>query len=194
MIKVLGVGLSKTGTNSLTDALKLLGYKTIHYDAYRLNDVILEGKIPANWRRYDTVDAVTDIPSAYFYREILDAYPEAKAILTVRDVDAWYASICKHYRRYKEDFWGREDNQSKLIKSVREMVWGSYFPNEYIYKKTFTEHNERVQTEVSDLLVMDVAGGDGWEKLCPYLGEEIPDEPFPHKNSAREWNAQHRND
>jgi hypothetical protein len=31
-----------------------------------------------------------------------------------------------------------------------------------------------------DLLVMDVCGGEGWEKLCPFLGLAIPNVPFPH--------------
>jgi 3'(2'), 5'-bisphosphate nucleotidase len=34
----------------------------------------------------------------------------------------------------------------------------------------------------SDLLVIDIAGGEGWEKLCPFLGAAIPDTPFPKAN------------
>lgn len=185
-MKVLGVGLSKTGTKSLTKALEKLGYVTIHYDAYRLNDIIMDRKMPSSFRRYDTVDAVTDIPSAYFYREILEAYPEAKAILTVRDKDEWFGSICRHYKRYSSDFWDSDDNHSKLIKTIREMVWGSCFPNKYLYQKVFTEHNERVQKEVDDLLVMDITKGDGWESLCKYLGHVITDRPFPHRNASKD--------
>ena len=33
-----------------------------------------------------------------------------------------------------------------------------------------------------DLLVLDVVGGEGWERLCPFLGLAPPDEPFPHFN------------
>ncbi|HEX8335676.1 MAG TPA: sulfotransferase [Pyrinomonadaceae bacterium] len=35
------------------------------------------------------------------------------------------------------------------------------------------------------LLVMDITAGDGWEVLCPFLGVEIPDRPFPHENRTR---------
>jgi hypothetical protein len=31
---------------------------------------------------------------------------------------------------------------------------------------------------------MDLSSGDGWEKLCPFLGATAPDEPFPRINST----------
>ena len=40
-----------------------------------------------------TIQAVTDFPAAIFAGELIDAYPEAKVILTNRDVDSWYESV-----------------------------------------------------------------------------------------------------
>jgi 3'(2'), 5'-bisphosphate nucleotidase len=34
----------------------------------------------------------------------------------------------------------------------------------------------------NDLLIIDVTAGEGWEKLCPFLGKPIPDLPFPKAN------------
>src|ERR1700712_1945979 len=31
---------------------------------------------------------------------------------------------------------------------------------------------------------------DGWEPLCKFLGKPVPDEPFPHANSAAGWQGQ----
>ena len=42
--------------------------------------------------RYDDVDAVEDIPTAFYYEEMLRAYPNASFILTVREEEAWYLS------------------------------------------------------------------------------------------------------
>ena len=36
----------------------------------------------------------------------------------------------------------------------------------------------------ADLLVLDVVGGDGWDRLCPFLGLEPPARPFPHLNAG----------
>jgi 3'(2'), 5'-bisphosphate nucleotidase len=34
----------------------------------------------------------------------------------------------------------------------------------------------------ADLLILDIAAGDGWEKLCAFLGRPQPDVPFPKAN------------
>ncbi len=202
-MKVLGVGLSRTGTTSLHQALQILGYKSIHFDRIRLNDII-DGSNPApNFRRYDDVDAVVDLPAAYFYRELLQVYPDCKAILTLRDVDSWWRSTRLHFndrfpvkpsafrtlalktlyrlRLRQSDFDGQ------LFRArMRTIVYGSAYASKDSYVKAFIEHNERVQSEVpaERLLVMRVIDGEGWEVLCPFLGVPIPDVPFPHLNRA----------
>jgi hypothetical protein len=35
-----------------------------------------------------------------------------------------------------------------------------------------------------DLLVMNLARGDGWEKLAPFLRFPLPTTPFPAKNTS----------
>ena len=43
-----------------------------------------------------------------------------------------------------------------------------------------------------DLLVYDVAGGDGWGPLCEFLGTPIPDQSFPASNERRAWHGKRR--
>jgi len=200
-MRVLGVGLSRTGTGSLYRALELLGYKTIHFDRVRLNDVVDGSNPHPVFRRYDDVDAVVDLPAAYFYRELLEAYGDCKAILTLRDVESWWHSIRTHFndrvsarpsavrtlalktlyrlRLRQSDFDGH-----RFRARLRSIVYGSAQATEYLYKKAFVEHNERVQREVPArrLLVMHLVDGEGWDVLCPFLGAPIPDVPFPHVN------------
>ena len=201
-MKILGVGLSRTGTYSLAVALRQLGFNTLHYDRERLND-ILDGTNPRpDFRRYDDVDAVTDIPSAYFYRELLQAYPSCKAILTLRDVESWWTSVARHVnvhnpyrspRAFGYDSRIRAlgstpltdpgaDNHFKML--LLNCVYGSTIALEYLYKKKYLDHNEGVQREIPPdrLLVMNMPAGDGWEKLCGFLGLPVPDLPFPHKH------------
>ncbi|THC99717.1 hypothetical protein EYZ11_000767 [Aspergillus tanneri] len=49
---------------------------------------------PMLWR----YDAVTDIPCILFVEELMDAYPDAKIILTTRAVEPWLASM-QHIHR-----------------------------------------------------------------------------------------------
>ncbi len=204
IVKFLGVGLSKTGTTSLHHALTMIGLKCIHYDRIRLNDILEGTTTHPNFRRYDDVDAVTDLPSAFFYRELLDAYPKCQAILTTRDVDEWWRSVEVHMnRRYR--LGGRSPKRlvSRAVRSllrrgrglndhdrfrarVRSCVYGSTVAEEFLYKKKFLEHNARVQAEIPGdrLLVMDITAGDGWETLCPFLNVDISPEPFPHEHKT----------
>ena len=54
------------------------------------------------------------------------------------------------------------------------------------YKNHNREVNEYFKDRPDDLLVMDVTAGDGWEKLCPFLGVDIPDIDFPPANKAKD--------
>ncbi len=199
-MKILGVGLSRTGTRSLAIALRLVGFTTLHYDRVGLND-ILDGSNPnPDFRRYDKVDAVTDIPSAYFFRELLEAYPQAAAILTVREVESWWRSV-SHLANVQypvpehlgSERWAQPLGSSprtdpsahvRFKMLLRNCVYGSTTAHEFLWKKRYLDHNESVVQQVAPerLLVMDITAGDGWEKLCGFLGVPIPYEPFPHLN------------
>jgi hypothetical protein len=202
MLRVIGAGLSRTGTHSLTSALELLGLKSIHFDTQRLNDVLDGSNQNPDFRRYDDVDAVCDLPAAVFYKELLAAYPESKVVLTVRDVNAWYPSIRDHFARHaitnetrlkfrlarrfgvKHDAF-RESDIDSFRRHLRHYVYGSTVPREFLFKKRYRDHNALVIATVprERLLVMDITEGDGWEKLCPFIGANIPDKPFPHEDA-----------
>lgn len=203
-MRVLGVGLSRTGTKTLHRAFEILGLKSIHYDTNRLNDILGGASPKPDFRRYDDIDAVTDIPSAYFFSELLEAYPESKAILTIREINAWWKSISYHSNTrgpiskkslayYTSRVCGLKrqsgmDRQEYDIFRIllRNYVYGSFVASEFLYKKKYIEHNERVMATVpaKRLLVIDIAAGDGWEKICHFLGMPIPSESFPHENKS----------
>ena len=101
-MKVICAGLGKTGTTSLASALRVLGYKVYdfpeHFEEHTDEWLaIYRGeKTPDFVSMYDGVDGVTDLPAAFWYEEILEAFPDAKVILTVRDNDeVWVQSLVK---------------------------------------------------------------------------------------------------
>ncbi len=199
MLKVIGAGLSRTGTSSLHQALQVLGLSCIHFDQTRLSDV-LDGSNPRpDFRRYDDVDAVVDLPAAYFYRELMDAYPTSKVVLTTRDIEAWWKSIEVHFNalapipeherilgrlRQKAGWRDAQQTFDAWRRQLRCLVYGSSVAKEFLYKKRFVEHNALVAASVARerLLIMDISAGDGWETLCPFLGTAIPATPFPHQH------------
>ena len=93
--KIFGIGLSKTGTTSLAQALEALGYRTkdnlgvVTYASGDLSSIDLDV--------VDAHDALTDTPIPSFYRELDAAYPGSKFILTVRDSNGWLMSCKKQF-------------------------------------------------------------------------------------------------
>ena len=108
-MKVVGVGLGRTGTMSLKHALNKLGYKTFHTDEmffhYKIFGMFLQDvfayppatgeqvvRPPSDFeliaREYD---ATVDLPLALYYKELHDKYPDAKFILTTRSTPEMWA-------------------------------------------------------------------------------------------------------
>lgn len=165
--KVFGVGLSRTGTGSLTAALMQLGYRVKHFPP------ALE--VMAYAERYD---ALTDSPVG-LYVEVLDRlHPGAAFVLTVRDEDGWIESCRKHWAGRNPTTAGWQWN--------RLAVYGLMTFDEGAFRRVYREHTARVLAHFAGrpqkLLVLDVCGGEGYERLCPFLGGPVLGDPFPYQN------------
>ncbi len=179
--KIFGIGLSKTGTTSLARALDILGYRTrdylgvTHYRTGDLSSVDLD--------IIDSNDAFTDTPIPSFYRQLDKAYPGSKFILTVRDKEGWLKSCKKQFNQKLAD------KQNEATRQVFLDLYGTnVFDEEKFsagYDRFVTGVKDYFRERPEDLLILDVAAGDGWEQLCPFLGKEIPDIPFPRANVTR---------
>ncbi|QKX56144.1 uncharacterized protein TRUGW13939_03244 [Talaromyces rugulosus] len=119
---VLGLGMPRTGTESLKAALEELGYATYHgfepagnpgdcvtwcnlieqknkTKTMKMTTTKTAGKVePLTAKDFDKVlghcQAVSDTPSICFADEMIAAYPDAKTILNYRpNIDAWQKSI-----------------------------------------------------------------------------------------------------
>lgn len=94
-IKIVGVGLNKTGTKTLANCLKQWGYRHQSYDLTAF-EYYRAGKIDELLAWMEDFDSFEDWPWPLIYRDIDHRFPEAKFILTVRDSpERWYRSLCK---------------------------------------------------------------------------------------------------
>ena len=109
-MKVICAGLSKTGTKSMAKALRILRYNVYDFEEHfkfhgqEWLDVYETDKAPDFYSMYKDVDAVTDGPPNVFFGEILEAFPDSKVILMVRDNEETWARSAKSQLR--------EENQS----------------------------------------------------------------------------------
>ncbi|PVI01969.1 hypothetical protein DM02DRAFT_613286 [Periconia macrospinosa] len=112
-MKVLSLGMTRTGSASITQGLEILGYQGVHHGIQAISSPLewkLFGKAcdafyptlptytgaPFTREDWDIVfgpyEAVTDMGS-FFATQLIEAYPEAKVILVERDIEEWYESM-----------------------------------------------------------------------------------------------------
>eukprot|EP00096_Caligus_rogercresseyi_P002285 TRINITY_DN1436_c1_g1_i1.p1 TRINITY_DN1436_c1_g1~~TRINITY_DN1436_c1_g1_i1.p1 ORF type:complete len:257 (-),score=59.41 TRINITY_DN1436_c1_g1_i1:164-934(-) len=212
-LAVLGAGLPRTGTASLRNALEILYPEGPCYhmfvfvregdsaDADHWNKA-LDGKTTKeDWYKFfdkGGFRCAVDYPAAFFYKELLEAYPDAKVVLTVRDPLAWhdscYSTIFGEHKNeampwiyYLTGFAKRYVVPRRLGETLvpgfkmtlKEANQSGPQASEAYFEKWLSQVKEHVPSE--QLLVFDVR--EGWEPLCGFLGKPIPDVPFPNSNS-----------
>lgn len=174
-MKIFVIGFHKTGTTTLETALIMLGYN-VYRPAKFLLPAIQSENFEAVWQVVEQYDAFQDNPWPLLYRELDQHYPGSKFILTQRHPQKWLASMINHC--------GKKSNE------MRSWIYGeghgSPVGSEQVYLDRMQRHNTDVldyfKERPVDLLVMDISQGDGWNKLCPFLGLDFPVQSFPHSN------------
>lgn len=199
MVDVIGAGFGRTGTASLKRALELLGFDPCHH----MTEVIKNPGTAADWTAAlggDTAAlakllteyrATVDFPSCLLWREMMDLYPDAKVLLTVRDPKKWYDSA--RATILNPDSGGRmteffaKNPAMADFPAFRDAMSERGFRREATEAEQvafFLQHIDTVRATVEPerLLVYEVS--QGWEPLCVFLGVDVPDEPFPRVNES----------
>lgn len=175
MTKIFGIGFHKTGTSSLAAALSQLGYRVTGPNGTKNPNIANEVYAMA-YALVEHYDAFQDNPWPIIYKQLDQKYPGSRFILTLRPTPAWLNSVV-HY-------FGETDTP------MRQWIYGVGHPkgHENTYVNRYERHNQEVLTyfkhRPQDLLVLQITIGEGWEKLCPFIGKVIPNTAFPHINAA----------
>lgn len=184
--KIFGIGLSRTGTLTLATALEKLGLRTLHWNNPLTGELISEGDL-------HLYDAFTDIPICTFFEKQFHTFPNAKFVYTTRPIESWCNSFEAHWQRV-HGLAGFEQIKQAFASGM-EFSYGSYFRE--IHSQLFLRHasaadaynsyDKRVRQffdgeRQQRFMEFNVFDGDGWAKLCGFLGKAIPDVPFPFEN------------
>ena len=173
--KVFGIGFHKTGTKSLGEALRLLGYRVCGPMWTREPDVaetVHERALEAA-RHYD---AFQDNPWPMLYREMDRAFPGSRFILTECPTLEWIDRT--------ERYFGSEETP------MRRWIYGAGSPvgHRERYVQVYETHNRAVkryfQSRPEDLLVFPLTTRPSWAQLCRFLGRSVPEQDFPHVNRS----------
>ena len=207
-MKVICAGWGRTGTRSLKYALEYLTSRP----SYHMQNILLNKNDATLWHdlifnnynnnrfNWETIfkgyGACLDFPSCNYYKELMEFYPDAKVILTIRDDENWIKSWNVLNNQVLNSFTFKflakipytsfklqKDIHNKMILGEDGAFKGDV--TDKAIKQRFNEWNQSVIDYVPKdrLLIYEVK--DGWEPICEFLDKPIPNIPFPYKNKTK---------
>ena len=190
--KVFGIGLSRTGTSSLTLALNQAGIKAYH----ALPQLLCwgsEAQPTMNARWAAAYDGLTDIQPAIVFASLHKEFPDAKFVYNHRQPKLWAKAMHKFMNQHSMLWWRLQQVHDWIgfvppVERLFEATYGSW--REYSimqWEERYNAHDKAVatffQNKSSQLLNISFTQGEGWEKLGPFLGVENPPKgPFPRSD------------
>ena len=210
-MKLIGAGLPRTATTTQMIALEMLGMPCYHMRDMMMN---MEKSVPqfrkalegdADWDEiFEGKESEVDWPAAYHWRELIDVYPDAKVLLSVRSADSWVKSmentitqvffgdtLLHHLSRAQ---YHVDPLYASWIDLLTEMNFGDErgaWAGTNGEPGPMADAMERWNQEVIDtvpserLLVWDPK--EGWEPLCEFLEVPVPETPLPHVNDTENF-------
>jgi hypothetical protein len=197
-LKLIGVGLPRTGTKSVKLALEhLMGEPCYHMSEVRPREGhsalwlrVLNGELELLDVILDGFGAAVDWPFSGIWREAINRFPEAPVLLSSRrDTETWWRSA-------NQTVWA--SMRSASVESRGEWFpmatklfenFASPWDNETTAKAAYEQHNADVRAAVDPARLFEYEPGDGWGPLCEALQLPIPDAAFPHINTTAEFRA-----
>ena len=205
-MKLIGAGLPRTATTTQMIAFEMLGLP-----CYHMRDMMADmaTSIP-QWRKafegdgdWDEIfagkESVADWPGSYHWRELMDVYPDAKVLLSVRSKESWVQSM----QNTIAEIWFGDGLMYHLAQAQYQIdplyaawldllyeMWakadimvGSNADAEEMAAGLERWNQDVIDTVPSDrLLVWDPK--DGWGPLCDLLEMDVPDAPLPNVNDT----------
>lgn len=206
-LRVVGVGLGRTGTHSLKLALEqLLDAPCYHmFEVFDHPEHIEAWKAAANGDLPDWNDllggyqATVDWPAAAFWADLIEAYPDAVVLHSVRPTAAWWNSASRTIFELIRNFESsvhKAPPRHPIVAAQREMAsvllrakFSQDFDDERAACEAYERHNEAVRRLVPAERLVEWTPGDDWGPICAALGLPIPEDTFPHTNTTEEFRA-----
>lgn len=181
--RVFCIGMNKTGTSTMKQCFEFLGLtpvaaptncgpnaRQLRHQFFKDRDYEPLLKLAENYRSFE------DRPWNMWemYRHLDMRFPDSLFILTAREPESWWRSTEQWITVSKPDVMSLYQLHLRVSDPGKDSMVASYLR----YNTEVTRYFEGT----GKLLRFDLAAGDGWEKLCLFLGLAVPDRDFPHAN------------
>ena len=203
-LAVIGAGFGRTGTMSLKRALETLGFS----GCYHMAEVATHPEHADLWLRawhgedvwdtlFDGYRAAVDWPAAAFWPRLMDYYPDAKVLLSLRDSASWFKSASSTIFQSMEH--ARQSPDATLrsrLKMANEIIREGTFDARMMERDhaiaVYEANVARVRAEVPAHRLIEFDASSGWQGLCEALAVPEPDEPYPWVNTTEEFHERWR--
>ncbi len=207
-MKVIGAGLPRTATLTQKISLEMLGFGPCYHMVNIISDLSLVPRWQAAFSGtadWDTIfggaQSTVDWPGSFFWRELIEAYPDAKVLLSVRSAESWANSMQKTiWGVFYDDVLMRHLSDARAnidpgwrdyIELMKDMWQKSGLLGEMsgvfdpaILAAAFDRYNDEVRATVPAERLLVWKPQDGWEPLCEFLEVPVPQAPLPHVNDS----------
>lgn len=201
-MKIFCIGLPKTGTTSMQALGRLLGYKVANQqEAERIFVGAAFNVTPSLLKSYcDKYDFFQDIPFCIpsVRKTILDLYPTAKFVLTVRsDPETWYSSVCRFYayicNTKQVPTYNDMEKKNFHARPLSEFISWAFdgldrhdpFNKERLLEY-YTRSNKNAEDVIppAQLITIDVSNNSHLGALFSFLDVKSDIAVFPHENKT----------
>ncbi|KAI1015361.1 hypothetical protein LB504_010971 [Fusarium proliferatum] len=213
-LQVIGAGLPRTGTASISRALEILLDGPVYHGGTQAflgpeREIKTWIQVLNQWRpegisikhsnldlikeRVDGFVAITDSPGSTLVRELMAIYPDAMVICTARDVEAWERSMATVSTKSTQ--WFLHFVLLPLpslryfvdyINALRQQWFLKFGETEPVTSSSYNQHITWLKENVPEDRLVFIDVRDGWEPLCKALDLPVPkDIPFPRINDSQ---------
>ncbi|MEM9585455.1 MAG: sulfotransferase family protein [Pseudomonadota bacterium] len=201
-LKIIGTGMSRTGTLSTKMALEALGFGPCHHmlelfahPAQVEKWVEVARCEPTDWSTvFKGYGSQVDFPGGRVWQQTVQAFPEAKVLHTERPEDEWWASFSKTVLKVWANHTQLTRNMPKHIKDIFVKLTPFYIddtfggmPDKEMALSAYRRNNRLVRELVPANRLLVFTPSDGWGPLCDFLEVPVPTEPFPRSNGRDEF-------
>jgi hypothetical protein len=198
-LRVIGTGFGRTGTDSMREALNILGFGPCHHmyevkdndEQERLWRALAAGEAPDWPKLFAGFNSCVDWPSAFYWPQLIKAYPEARVILTYRSAESWWDSFQKTILNFIKP---GNDPETLGVLLIARQVFGGNPEDRDAAIAAYEANVKAVMATVPPERLLVYNLGDGWGPLCAHLGVPAPDQPYPNRNNAESFVSDHLKD
>lgn len=201
--KIFIIGRNKTGTTSIKECLKELGY--IIGDQ-QTSELFIDDYASGNFENIlaycDSAEVFQDAPFSWpnTYKHVFKKYPKAKYILLERDsANEWFESLVRFHRKIinngspvsAEDLKNFKYRRQGFLWQVAQVVYGVKENEIYdrdIYIKNYESYNEEVKEffkNKENFLCIKLSDHNVSHKLATFLNRNSKDVQIPHLNRSK---------